>query len=71
MRYKIKDLVTDLLGALIMGLTVWAVYTTKMEWVWEGLVGIGVGAVFFLLPDKYIAQSLKKYLSNKLNEKDS
>lgn len=56
---KIKDIFTDLLGlAILLGVGYHTVITHRIPFIWEGIVGLAVGAVFFMLPDTGIASAL-------------
>jgi hypothetical protein len=57
---NLKDPISDLFGLAIMILTASEVYFQEIEWVWEGLIGVGVGAIFFLLPDEFIHKIIEK-----------
>ena len=64
---NIKDPISDIIGLIVIGLTLFMIYDKKMEWQFEGLIGVGVGCFLFFLPDSIIVKSLievfKKLLS--------
>ena len=54
-RTTIKDIITDLFGlAIMLGVGYNTAITHKVPFIWEGLAGICVGAVFFLVSDNGI-----------------
>lgn len=64
---NIKDPISDIIGVIVIGITILMIYEKKMEWQWEGMIGFGVGCFLFFLPDDIIVKSLiqvfKKLLS--------
>ncbi len=62
---NLKDPIGDVLGLIIMCSFLFAVYKGSMQFVWEGLIGVGIGAMFFFLPDQVIIDFFKA-LINKL-----
>lgn len=59
---NLKDIITDLIGAAIWVITLIMIYCENIVWLWEGVTGMVIGGVFFLLPDKLITDYLKKFL---------
>lgn len=57
---NLKDPITDIFGLGIMLITSYEVYQGDIKWIWEGLAGVGVGALFFMFPDDLIKDFLKK-----------
>lgn len=69
----IKDWITDGIGIMICGYTLVDVLIVKeMTWVWEGIIQMGIGCFFFILPDRLIAdyiQRLADKWTNKAGDK--
>jgi len=68
MKEKLKDYFTDIFGAGVMIATIILIYTSRASWLWEGVTGVIVGAVFLLVPDGWIVSALKKFINKKNDE---
>jgi len=62
---NLKDPIGDVVGLIIIGLCLFSIFKGTMTFQWEGLIGIGVGSIFFFLPDQVIVDFIKA-LINKL-----
>lgn len=51
---NIKSPITSIIGLVICGVTILSVAQGKMTWQYEGLIGVSVGTLFFLIPDKVV-----------------
>jgi hypothetical protein len=51
---NIKSPITSIIGLVICGITITSVAQGKMTWQYDGLIGVSVGALFFLIPDKVV-----------------
>lgn len=64
---NIKEPISDIIGVIIIGITVVMLYQEKIVWQWEGVIGTAVGCFLFFVPDAIIVDSLvslfKKVLS--------
>jgi hypothetical protein len=60
---NVKDIITDLIGLTIILGTLYALWIHKITWIWEGFAGMGVGGIFFLLPDAMIKDALNKVIN--------
>lgn len=49
-----KSIITSIFGILVMATTIILVLGGVMDWVWNGIGGIFVGAVLLLSPDKIV-----------------
>jgi Co/Zn/Cd efflux system component len=67
---NIKDIVTDLIGAVIWIATLYLVYFEKHPWLWDGIIGMIIGGVFFLIPDDILSNYAQKFLNKKIGEDD-
>ena len=70
---KIKDYITDLIGLSIIIITLVMFFNGKVDLLWDGLILLGVGSIFFILPDRAIAaylQRLADKYSGKKEEKE-
>lgn len=65
-RKNIKQWITNLIGLAIWVLTGVMWYKDMVDLLWEGVAGFIVGGVFFLLPDDFLQQILKRYLNKKV-----
>lgn len=57
---KIKDGITDFIGLIIIIATLTKLWYHEIEWIWDGLIGLGVGFILFVFPEKLLIESLKK-----------
>lgn len=57
---KIKDYITDLIGLSIIIVTLVMFFSGRLTLVWDGVIMFFIGAVFFILPDKAIADYLQR-----------
>lgn len=55
---NVKDPISDLIGVIIMGVTLLMVYEGKLSWQWDGTIGLGIGCFLFFVPDSIIVDSL-------------
>jgi hypothetical protein len=62
---NLKAIITNFIGLSIWVITLIMWYCDKAEMLWEGVAGLVAGGVFFLLPDTFIKDLLKKYLIRK------
>ena len=61
-----KGPITSVIGLIIILGSVYAVeFIHKIDWVWNGLIGVGIGAVLFFVPDK-----IPGFLSSVLDKKE-
>jgi hypothetical protein len=67
---KIKDYITDLIGLAIIIVTLIMFFNGKVVLLWDGLILLGVGAVFFILPDKAIADYLQRLADKHTGKKE-
>lgn len=65
---NIKDWFTDLLGAIVMGVTIYLIYTAQIQWMWEGIIGMCIGFVLLWVPDDIILKYIKKKADKKLDD---
>lgn len=65
---NIKDWFTDLLGAIVMGVTIYLIYTAQIQWMWEGIIGMCIGFVLLWVPDDIILKHIKKKVDKKLDD---
>lgn len=66
---NIKDVVTDVIGGAIWIATLYLVYFEKGHpWLWEGVIGMLIGSVFFLIPDDILSGYAQKFVNKKLDE---
>lgn len=64
---NIKDIVTDLIGVAIWIATMYLVYFQNCPWVWDGIIGMIIGGIFFLIPDDILSQTAQKFLNKKVD----
>lgn len=62
---NIKSIYTTALGAAMMAVTSVMIYLDKLDWIYEGLVGIGVGFALLWIPDDLIG-IMKRWLETKI-----
>lgn len=55
-----KDPLTDMIGLVIIVLTVHGIFAKEIPWMWDGLIGLGVGLGMFLMEDQWIVDTLNK-----------
>lgn len=46
----IKGWITSIIGIVTMGITLYLVFTKAIDFVWEGIAGLGMGAILFIAP---------------------
>jgi hypothetical protein len=51
---NIKDKVTSAIGLTIVVITIIGLARTQITWQWDGAIGVSVGTLFFLIPDKIV-----------------
>lgn len=51
---NIKAPITSLIGLAISIVTILSIYQGNISWQYEGLIGVSVGILFFLIPDKVV-----------------
>ena len=64
---NIKDPISDLIGILVIAVTMVMLYQEKIVWQWEGMIGVGVGCFLFFVPDHIIVESLLSVLKKLLS----
>ena len=64
---NIKDPISDLIGILVIAVTMVMLYQEKIVWQWEGTIGVGVGCFLFFVPDHIIVESLLSVLKKLLS----
>ena len=64
MKNVFKAWVTSLIGTAILIVTTYSVYTHKVSWQWEGLLGLGAGTILLLAP-----QTIEKWINKIVNSK--
>jgi hypothetical protein len=64
---NIKDPISDLIGILVIAVTMVMLYQEKIVWQWEGMIGVGVGCFLFFVPDQIIVDSLLSVLKKLLS----
>lgn len=64
---NIKDPISDLIGVIIIGVTLAMMYQGKIVWIWEGATGVGIGCFLFFVPDSIIVDSLLSILKKLLS----
>jgi hypothetical protein len=70
---KIKDILSDVFGFALMCGAGYMCLFKGMPFIWNGVVGIVLGAIFFMIPDAGIANALGNVISTavkKLGGKD-
>lgn len=71
-RNLIKGKIATVVGAAVWGIVLVCVARGLMTWMWEGTIGMGVGAILFFASDRmrdYIDDA-KKYLTRNNNNND-
>jgi len=64
----IRGPVTSLIGLFIIIASVYSCEFSKaIEWIWSGLIGVGVGGAMLFIPDK-LGPLLEKVLNRKSGE---
>lgn len=64
---NMKDPISDLIGVIIIGITLMMMYEGKLTWMWDGAIGVGVGCFLFFVPDSIIVDSLLSILKKLLS----
>lgn len=64
---NIKDPISDVIGLIVIGVTLLMLYEEKLVWQWEGMIGVGVGCFLFFVPDQIIIDSLLSILKKLLS----
>jgi len=64
---NIKDPISDVIGLIVIGVTLLMIYEEKLVWQWEGMIGVGVGCFLFFVPDQIIVDSLLSILKKLLS----
>lgn len=49
-----KEPISSLIGLAIIVLTILSMYNAQITWIWDGIIGTSIGALFFMIPDKVI-----------------
>jgi hypothetical protein len=57
---NIKDPITDIIGLVIMIVTIIEKYNGHIDWIWEGVAGITIGCALFVMPDEWLNGTIKK-----------
>jgi hypothetical protein len=75
---NIREPITSAIGFTIIVITIIGLHRDQIDWQWDGVIGVCVGAMFFMMPDKIlnlILDTLKKatdkYLGNNEQKQDS
>lgn len=53
MRNILKGWFTSIIGAIIIIITGYMIYTGKTTWIWEGIAGITIGTVLLFAPETF------------------
>jgi uncharacterized membrane protein YqgA involved in biofilm formation len=56
---NIKDPITDIIGLIIIILTIVERYQGEVQWLWEGAAGLTLGTALFIMPDKWLQDSIE------------
>lgn len=64
---NIKEPISDLIGIVVIAVTMIMLYQEKIVWQWEGMIGVGVGCFLFFVPDQIIVDSLLSVLKKLLS----
>ena len=64
---NLKDPISDMIGVIIIGVTLLMMYQEKLAWQWDGAIGVGVGCFLFFVPDSIIVNSLLSILKKLLS----
>jgi hypothetical protein len=67
---NLKDPITDVMGCVIMIMTIVEKYNGKIGWIWEGMAGVAVGFALFMMPDRWIMELLQKISDKFLKDKN-
>lgn len=67
MHEKITGIITDVFGLLIWGFALVLLYQGKIPLIWDGVLYMLVGSVFFFLGESTITTLLKKLLHGAIN----
>lgn len=57
---NVKDIVTDIIGLVIIVGTLYLLWHKDIVWVWDGIISIGIGCIFFVMPDDFLKQIISK-----------
>lgn len=55
-RNILKGVITSIFGVVTMVVTLFLVFTDSMDFIWEGLAGLGFGTLLLLAPDTIVKQ---------------
>jgi hypothetical protein len=69
MNKVITGIISDAVGLVIWGFSLVLLYQGKIELVWDGILYMVIGSVFFFLGESVITQLLKKLLNGIINLK--
>ena len=69
LKENIKDIFTDLIGAVIILASIYLYVTDELTPTKAGIL-FAVGVAFFFIPDDIISQIVQKFINKKLDEKD-
>lgn len=64
---KIKDGITDFIGFIVVVATLTKLWDKEITWLWDGLIGLGVGLALFLIPDEWIKETIKNFVKKYTN----
>lgn len=64
---NIKEPISDLIGIVVIAVTMIMLYQEKIVWQWEGMIGVGIGCFLFFVPDQIIVDSLLSVLKKLLS----
>ena len=67
-RSLIKDRITDGIGLIVWGLTIYLMYLGKIEWWPDFILGFAVGGVLFYIPDEWVTKHFKDWLIKKFGK---
>lgn len=66
---NLKDPITDIIGLVIIALTIYERYVGDVQWIWEGFAGVGIGTALFIMPDKWLKDTINN-VGKKLTDKN-
>jgi steroid 5-alpha reductase family enzyme len=65
-KQNLKAIITNIIGLSIWVITLIMWYCDKVDMIWEGTAGLIAGGIFFLLPDTFLKDLLKRFLNKKV-----
>lgn len=51
---NIKEPISSAIGLSIIVLTIMSMYNARITWLFDGLIGVSIGTLFFMIPDKLV-----------------